>query len=91
MTYTDSMSESIRNSAVLPEADLYLFGRGEARRAYLVFGCHEIAPDENGIAQFMFALWAPHAKSVHIVGDFNNWDEYARTSTPSRAPMARCS
>ena len=75
--YTDSMSESIRKTSELPEADLYLFGRGEARRAYLVFGCHELASDNDEPSKFQFTVWAPHAKAVHIVGDFNSWDEYA--------------
>ena len=78
MTYTDSVVESTGNNAGIPEADLYLFGRGEARRAYLVFGCHATeAPDADGKSPFRFTLWAPSAKSVHIVGDFNDWNEYA--------------
>ena len=68
------MSDFIHQTEELPEGDLYLFGRGEARRAYLVFGCHELAPDDDGEPLFRFAVWAPNAKSVHVVGDFNGWD-----------------
>ena len=71
------MDEYICQTEKLPESDLYLFGTGEARRAYLVFGCHEISSAENGRRRFRFALWAPNALSVHIVGDFNGWDRHA--------------
>ena len=65
--------------AWLPEADLYLFDRGEAQRAYLTFGCHPGEPTPEGEPTHHFAVWAPNAKSVHVVGDFNEWDE---TATP---------
>lgn len=58
----------------LPEADLYLFGKGDARRAYLVFGCHKMPLEENGTSVFRFAVWAPAARAVSVVGDFNAWD-----------------
>ena len=63
----------------LPEADLYLFGKGDARRAYLVFGCHKVDEGETGGAGpvFRFAVWAPHARAVSVVGDFNDWDDRA--------------
>jgi 1,4-alpha-glucan branching enzyme len=41
---------------------------GSATRAYEFLGCH---PTEGG---FIFRLWAPHAQSVHVVGDFNFWN-----------------
>ena len=69
-----------RNAALdafeLPEADLYLFDRGEAQRAYLVFGCHPLEPRE-GVPRHRFAVWAPHARKVSVVGDFNGWNEDA--------------
>ena len=59
----------------LPEADVYLFGRGDARRAYLLFGCHELPdPAPSGAVQHRFAVWAPAARSVSLVGDFNAWN-----------------
>ena len=58
----------------IPELDLYLFDRGEAQQAYRVFGCHpgRLLPD--GASTHRFVVWAPHARSVHVVGDFNDWD-----------------
>ena len=61
----------------IKEADLYLFNRGDAQRAYYTFGCHPCP--EAGKDAYIFTVWAPHAKSVFLVGDFNKWDE---TATP---------
>lgn len=51
------------------EFPLYLFHSGKNYKAYEFFGCHNIEGD-----RFVFRLWAPHAVSVSVVGDFNNWD-----------------
>ncbi len=45
------------------------FLSGKSKNAYEFFGCHKT---ENG---FVFRVWAPQAKSVRIVGDFNFWDD----------------
>ncbi len=50
----------------------YLFHKGENYKAYDFFGCHKaVCDDEEG---FWFRVWAPHAKSIRVVGDFNHWD-----------------
>ena len=49
--------------------DIYLFNTGEAQRAYRMFGCHQ-----NLRGNFTFCLWAPNAKKVSVVGDFNEWN-----------------
>ena len=61
-----------------PETDLYLFNTGEAQRAYLCFGCHYFA----GPDAWRFLVWAPNAKAVHVVGDFNGWDKTATPMAP---------
>ena len=58
--------------------DIYLFNIGEAQQAYSTFGCHYI----NEINAHRFIVWAPNARSVSVVGDFNNWD-------PAAAPMKK--
>ena len=58
--------------------EIYLFNIGEAQQAYAVFGCHHI-PELNA---HRFLVYAPNAKSVSVVGDFNQWD-------PSRNPMEK--
>lgn len=50
--------------------DLYLFNTGNAQRAYYTFGCHKI---KDGV--YSFCLWAPNAKSISVVGDFNLWNQ----------------
>ena len=50
------------------ELDVYLFHRGEHRKAYKYMGAHFA---DDGV---IFRVWAPHARSVSVVGDFNNWD-----------------
>ncbi len=57
----------------IPETDIYLFNTGEAQTAYNLFGCHYV--EKKGAHRF--CLWAPGARSVSIVGDFNGWDEEA--------------
>ena len=56
---------------------MYLFGKGDARRAYLVFGCHKVPGEQGAKPLFRFVVWAPAARSVSVVGDFNDWDAQA--------------
>lgn len=52
------------------ELDVYLFHRGEHREVYNYMGAHLT---KNSV---IFRVWAPHARSVAVVGDFNNWTGY---------------
>jgi 1,4-alpha-glucan branching enzyme len=56
----------------LGETDLYLFGQGNERRIYDKLGAHLAAVD--GVPGASFAVWAPNAQRVSVVGDFNDWD-----------------
>ena len=56
----------------LGEQDLYLFNEGTDYRAYNKLGSHP--RNINGVPGTSFAVWAPCAKRVSVVGDFNNWD-----------------
>ena len=53
----------------IPRDDIYLFNTGNARKAWLCFGCRFI-PE---LQMHRFLVWAPNAKSVTLVGDFNSW------------------
>jgi 1,4-alpha-glucan branching enzyme len=53
------------------EIDLYLWGEGRHEQLWHVLGAH-FRPHE-GVAGTSFSVWAPHAKSVRVVGDFNGW------------------
>jgi 1,4-alpha-glucan branching enzyme len=56
----------------LGEGDLYLFGKGDERRIYEKLGAQLRTID--GVAGVSFAVWAPNAQRISVVGDFNNWD-----------------
>ena len=57
------------------ELDHYLFGQGNHYEIYKKLGAHEVTV--KGKKGVYFAVWAPHAKSVSVIGDFNGWDEDA--------------
>ena len=52
--------------------DQYLFGQGNHYEIYKKLGAH--LTEKDGVAGTYFAVWAPRAKSVKLIGDFNNWD-----------------
>ena len=56
------------NSSDLP---VYLFKQGNNQEAYRYFGAHLEVQD--GVPGAVFRVWAPHAKAVAVVGDFNSW------------------
>ena len=59
----------------ISEADEYLFGQGTHYEIYEKLGAHPST--EKGKKGYFFAVWAPNAADVHVVGSFNNWDENA--------------
>jgi 1,4-alpha-glucan branching enzyme len=56
----------------LGESDLFLFGKGDERKIYDKLGAQLRMID--GVHGTSFAVWAPNAQRVSVVGDFNNWD-----------------
>ena len=64
----------------ITELDQYLFGQGVHYGIYKKLGAHHVVKDgQEGI---YFAVWAPNAGAVHLIGSFNGWDE-------GRNPMNR--
>jgi 1,4-alpha-glucan branching enzyme len=59
------------NSA-LSDLDLHLFGEGNHHHIHQKLGAH--AETHDGVAGTRFAVWAPNAQRVSVVGDFNHWD-----------------
>ena len=57
---------------VLGELDLYLHAEGSYLRAFEKMGAHPAVMD--GVSGTNFAVWAPNARRVSVVGDFNAWD-----------------
>ena len=61
-----------RFGPTLGEVDLHLIGEGTHERLYDVLGAHPRT--HEGTSGVSFAVWAPNARSVRIVGDFDRWD-----------------
>lgn len=65
-------SSSTASSSFFSDFDAHLFGEGTHYRIYQKFGAHQISKD--GVKGVHFAVWAPNAEAVSVLGDFNNWD-----------------
>ena len=64
----------------ITDEDVYLYGEGNHFRSYERLGAHLCTV--NGVAGVHFAVWAPNAKSVSLIGNFNHW-------MPGSHPMMR--
>ncbi len=64
--------DAYRFGPVLGELDEYLLGEGTHKRIWQVLGAHLIT--HEGVEGVHFAVWAPNAQRVSVVGDFNIWD-----------------
>jgi 1,4-alpha-glucan branching enzyme len=63
------------------ESELRAFSEGKDFRLYRWFGAHRCETD--GVAGVRFAVWAPHATSVSVIGEFNDW-------SPHQHPLSAC-
>lgn len=70
----------MKEKYVFGELDQYLFGQGTHYDIYRKLGAHAVT--RNRKKGVYFAVWAPNAKEVSVVGDFNEWDR-------KQAPMKR--
>src|ERR1700720_914466 len=59
-------------SPLLGELDLHLFGEGKHERIYEKLGAHRTS--HEGRPGVSFAVWAPNAKKISVVGNFNDWN-----------------
>ncbi|MBD8609566.1 1,4-alpha-glucan branching protein GlgB [Frigoribacterium sp. CFBP 13729] len=60
-----------RFSPTVGDLDLYLFGEGRHEQLWTVLGSH--VREHEGVRGTSFAVWAPHAQAVRVVGDLNGW------------------
>ena len=65
-----------KTTAFLTDYDLHLLGESTHYRAWEKLGAHPI--EAEGGTGTRFAVWAPNAKRVSVIGDFNGWDEQPR-------------
>jgi 1,4-alpha-glucan branching enzyme len=76
VTYPDGVTVTIddpyRHWPTLGELDVYLIGEGRHEQLWEVLGAHHRV--HEGVAGTAFAVWAPAARAVRVVGDFNLWD-----------------
>ncbi|MDI6801890.1 MAG: 1,4-alpha-glucan branching protein GlgB [Thermodesulfovibrionales bacterium] len=65
-----------KKTRILTDFDLHLIGEGTHYKKYEKLGAHvvEIAAESGYIKGVHFAVWAPNAKRISVIGDFNNWD-----------------
>jgi 1,4-alpha-glucan branching enzyme len=63
--------------SIFSDFDLYLFGQGKHYHIYDKLGAH--VRTVNGVSGVNFAVWAPNAHTVLVIGDFNSWN---RSATP---------
>src|ERR687891_1670836 len=76
VNYPDGSTFTIKDPySFLPslgDLDLHLIGEGRHRRLHQKLGAH--LHTEGGVSGVAFAVWAPSAKAVRVVGNFNSWD-----------------
>src|SRR6478735_8661322 len=80
-TTTTLAPPSPSNASLLTDQDLHLFNEGTHYRIYNKLGAH-IMTSVGGKPGTMFGVWAPNARSVSVVGDFNGWDPLSHPLLP---------
>lgn len=82
-TQAGSISQELgktQTTGFISDLDCYLFGAGTHYDIYQKLGAHP--KTYQGKEGIYFGVWAPHAKAVHLVGDFNGWN-------PEANPMSK--
>ena len=76
MANTKTRTETeFETTVFISEADQYVFGQGTHYEIYKKLGAHFCKKgNKKGV---FFAVWAPNAKEVYVIGEFNDWNETA--------------
>ena len=69
-----------KETGFITELDRYLFGAGTHYEIFEKLGAHP--KTYKGREGYYFAVWAPHARAVHLTGDFNGWNQETHPLTP---------
>lgn len=67
------MADKKKQRVFISQDDQYLFGQSTHYEIYKKLGAHPSC--EDGVDGIFFAVWAPNAAQVHVIGTFNGWDE----------------
>ena len=73
---------AVKQADWLTDFDLYLFGEGKHYQIYEKLGSH--LTEIEGQSGVYFAVWAPNAQEVAVVGDFNNWERHQCPMKPNQ-------
>ena len=63
---------SVKNHSLFSDHDVYLFREGKHYMLYEKFGAHSV--EKDGVKGVYFSVWAPFAKKVSVIGNFNHWN-----------------
>lgn len=66
------MMNSVKTYTLFTDHDVYLFKEGKHYKLYEKFGAHSV--EKEGVKGVYFSVWAPNAKKVSVIGNFNNWN-----------------
>src|SRR5437879_12738079 len=69
------LTEQTEIPSIFSDFDLYLFGQGKNYRIYEKMGAH--LRTVNNVSGVHFAVWAPNALTISVIGDFNDWSRSA--------------
>ncbi|MDD4470252.1 MAG: 1,4-alpha-glucan branching enzyme, partial [Methanoculleus sp.] len=67
-----ALSDITRTGSLITDYDVYLFRQGSHSRLYEKLGSHSAV--SGGVQGTFFAVWAPNAAEVSVIGDFNGWE-----------------
>ena len=85
ISYSDGAVNAIRDpyafAPVLTDFDQYLVGEGTHKELWRALGAH--VTKHQGVAGVHFAVWAPNARRVSVIGDFNMWDGRRHAMRPT--------
>ncbi|WPO84468.1 1,4-alpha-glucan branching protein GlgB [Chryseobacterium sp. JJR-5R] len=63
---------SVKTHTLFTDHDIYLFKKGSHYKLYEKFGAYSV--EKDGVKGVYFSVWAPNAKKVSVIGNFNSWD-----------------
>ena len=88
---THEMYDPYQFPSHISQQDLYLFSEGKLHQGYRMLGSHAV--EINGVKGVRFAVWAPNAERVSVVGEFNQlgWSHSSRCVRMAPAEYGNCS